>query len=144
MRDWERDMVEPCLLAREIEVALDIEAVSFTFMIVAVQVQAISISLSVLRHWLDYVIHIMRTREKVNVNVSAIFFFPRFTHLYPDSTCSHELATAKPRHLSCRNAGYLLAFHLLSISPSHPSIRVMSQLRERFHLMTHRSSTMSE
>jgi hypothetical protein len=29
MRDWERDMVEPCLLAREIEVALDIEAVSF-------------------------------------------------------------------------------------------------------------------
>jgi hypothetical protein len=25
-------MVEPCLLAREIEVALDIEAVSFTFM----------------------------------------------------------------------------------------------------------------
>jgi len=29
MRDWERDMVEPCLLAREIEVALDIDAVSF-------------------------------------------------------------------------------------------------------------------
>ena len=29
MRDWERDMVDPCLLAREIEVALDIEAVSF-------------------------------------------------------------------------------------------------------------------
>jgi hypothetical protein len=28
MRDWERDMVEPCLLAREIEVALDIEAAS--------------------------------------------------------------------------------------------------------------------
>lgn len=31
MRDWERDMVEPCLLAREIEVALDIEAASFIF-----------------------------------------------------------------------------------------------------------------
>lgn len=29
IRDWERDMVEPCLLAREIEVALDIEAASF-------------------------------------------------------------------------------------------------------------------
>jgi len=29
MRDWERDMVEPCLLAREIEVALDIDAASF-------------------------------------------------------------------------------------------------------------------
>jgi hypothetical protein len=29
MRDWEREMVEPCLLAREIEVALDIEAASF-------------------------------------------------------------------------------------------------------------------
>ena len=29
MRDWERDIVEPCLLAREIEVALDIDAASF-------------------------------------------------------------------------------------------------------------------
>ena len=29
MRDWERDMVEPCLLAREIDVALDIDAASF-------------------------------------------------------------------------------------------------------------------
>ena len=29
MRDWERDMVEPCLLAREIEVALDIDTASF-------------------------------------------------------------------------------------------------------------------
>jgi hypothetical protein len=29
IRDWEREMVEPCLLAREIEVALDIEAASF-------------------------------------------------------------------------------------------------------------------
>jgi hypothetical protein len=31
MRDWERDMVEPCLLAREIDVALDMDAVSFIF-----------------------------------------------------------------------------------------------------------------
>ena len=29
IRDWEREMVEPCLLAREIDVALDIEAASF-------------------------------------------------------------------------------------------------------------------
>jgi len=29
IRDWEREMVEPCLLAREIEVALDIDAASF-------------------------------------------------------------------------------------------------------------------
>ena len=31
MRDWERDMVEPCLLAREIDVALEIDAASFIF-----------------------------------------------------------------------------------------------------------------
>lgn len=29
MRDWEREMVDPCLLAREIDVALDNEAASF-------------------------------------------------------------------------------------------------------------------
>jgi hypothetical protein len=46
MRDWERDMVEPCLLAREIEVALDIEAVSFTFMMVDVQNLSLSLYLS--------------------------------------------------------------------------------------------------
>ena len=34
MRDWERDMVEPCLLAREIEVALDIDAASFILPVV--------------------------------------------------------------------------------------------------------------
>ncbi len=33
MRDWERDMVDPCLLAREIEVALDIEAASFMLLV---------------------------------------------------------------------------------------------------------------
>ena len=34
IKDWEREMVEPCLLAREMEVALDIEAVSFMLVVV--------------------------------------------------------------------------------------------------------------
>ncbi len=39
MRDWERDMVEPCLLAREIEVALDIDAASFILPVSVVKSQ---------------------------------------------------------------------------------------------------------
>lgn len=44
MRDWERDMVEPCLLAREIEVALDIDAASFILPIsLSISVQVVNV-----------------------------------------------------------------------------------------------------
>ena len=36
MRDWLRDMVEPCLLAREIDVAREIEAASWFISMVCV------------------------------------------------------------------------------------------------------------
>ena len=53
MRDWERDIVEPCLLAREIDVALDIDAASFilTISCVSGQCQEKNRGLLVLSTW---------------------------------------------------------------------------------------------
>lgn len=47
MRDWERDMVEPCLLAREIDVAREIDAASFIFPVSVLGVVKVKVKVKV-------------------------------------------------------------------------------------------------
>jgi hypothetical protein len=113
MRDCERDMVEPCLLAREIEVALDTEAASF---IVSGQSQGqgvVSVRVSTRTRCLTSPDLLMSPTYPV---IALISIFNLLSHLlglaiqfllhfYSSGlSCNHECANAEPRHFPRRNA----------------------------------------
>jgi hypothetical protein len=110
MRDWERDMVEPCLLAREIEVALDIDAASFilpvSVSVVKVKDRGVILVLfdvtNCLCHRCDPVICQFLFFDLLHPFASPLQFLLIST--YPASSCNHECVNAKPRHFPWRNA----------------------------------------
>jgi hypothetical protein len=102
-------MVEPCLLAREIEVALDIDAASFILPVSVVKVKD--------RGVFGAHCYVTRTAYVIGVTCDCQFLIfdllhPFFalnlqfldTSTYPASSCNHECTNAKPRYFPWRNA----------------------------------------